>query len=454
MTLAAVGRTARRHLRILVATAVGVLLAYAALALADPTPVRAVLAALGLLTAAALAVAGATTSESQRAGDRDADNARRLACADVTGQEVIWEADRNGVMTYVSGAARDMFGTEPDELIGLSAFDTVAPTERADARAVFAECVQERCGWTDLIFEIERADGTTRLIETTSVVRLDADGEVAGFSATTHRLDAEAQQRFERRRLHARIEALLEAGELQIAFQPIVDVDSGTAIGYEALSRIDAEPAQGPDRWFADAEQVGLGVELDCLAIRAALSSATRLPKDAYVSVNTTPETLRSGRLEELVRTAPVPGQRIVVEITEHVSVEDYQALHQPLHVLRELGVRFAVDDAGSGFASFRHILRLEPQFIKLDRDLIRGIDADPARRALAAAVVMFARDLGASVVAEGVETAGEFAMIAHLGIDAAQGYLIGRPSAEQTAWFPHRLEPLARYTDRTRRSS
>jgi PAS domain S-box-containing protein len=458
MTLAAARRRLRRNSRTVTATAVAALLAQATLALADPSSTRVAVAALALLTAAGLAVARPAADDPQEVSDRDRANARRLACADATGREVIWEVDRAGVMTYISGAARDMFGAEPDQLVGKSVFELVAPSDQPDARALLTECVRDRCGWSDMIFEIRRSDGATRLIETTSVVQLDAAGEVAGFSATTHRLDAEAQQRFEQRRLRERITHVLETGEVQTAFQPIVDVDSGAAAGYEALSRFDAEPAQGPDKWFADAERVGLGVELDCLAVRAALSSAARLPREAYVSVNTTPETVRSGRLADLVRAAPVAADRIVVEITEHVSVEDYHALHEPLRVLRALGVRLAVDDAGSGFASFRHILRLEPHFIKLDRDLIHGIDSDPARRALAAAVVMFARDLGAAVVAEGVETAEELAMVAHLGIDAAQGYLLGRPSAERTAWFAHRLQPLARYAerypDRTRRSS
>jgi EAL domain-containing protein (putative c-di-GMP-specific phosphodiesterase class I) len=99
------------------------------------------------------------------------------------------------------------------------------------------------------------------------------------------------------------------------------------------------------------------------------------------------------------------------------------------------MGVRLAVDDAGAGYASFRHILRLRPEFIKLDQEITRDIQLDPARRALAAAVVMFALDVGATVIAEGVETDDELAMVANLGIDSAQGYLLGRPSADPMQW-------------------
>jgi EAL domain-containing protein (putative c-di-GMP-specific phosphodiesterase class I) len=116
------------------------------------------------------------------------------------------------------------------------------------------------------------------------------------------------------------------------------------------------------------------------------------------------------------------------VELTEHSAVGDYDALERALHPLREAGLRIAVDDAGAGYATFRHILRLEPDFIKLDLSLISGIDADPAQRALAGAVVALAREMR-GVVAEGIERSAELAVLLCLGVDAGQGYLFGRPS-------------------------
>lgn len=134
---------------------------------------------------------------------------------------------------------------------------------------------------------------------------------------------------------------------------------------------------------------------------------------------------LAPGTLELLTAVAP---ERIVVELTEHSEVTDYAALTRRLAALREAGVRLAVDDTGAGFASLRHILQLHPDLIKLDLALTRDVDTDPARRALAAALVTFGDEIGASVVAEGVETSGELTVLRDLRVDAAQGYYLGRP--------------------------
>ena len=124
-----------------------------------------------------------------------------------------------------------------------------------------------------------------------------------------------------------------------------------------------------------------------------------------------------------------------MLEITEHESVSDYEPLTNTLGFARSRGLRLAVDDAGSGYASFRHILTLRPDYIKLDRDLTAGIDTDAARRALASAVVMFALELDAQVTAEGVETEGELDTLCSLSVDAAQGYYLARPSTDPVEW-------------------
>ena len=231
--------------------------------------------------------------------------------------------------------------------------------------------------------------------------------------------------------VRARIEAVLGEQALSVHFQPIVDLDAQRIIGYEALARFAADPAQPPDLWFDEARSVDLVQELDCLAIRTALAAARYLPESVYVSVNTTPGTLESGLLRSMLRESGFPGDRLVVEITEHVSVEDYRTLRDPINELRQQGVRIAVDDAGSGYASFRHILRLRPEFIKLDQEIISDIHADPARRALAAAVSYFADEVGATVVAEGVEVEEDLRTISTLGIRVVQGFLLGRPTAD-----------------------
>jgi EAL domain-containing protein (putative c-di-GMP-specific phosphodiesterase class I) len=122
-------------------------------------------------------------------------------------------------------------------------------------------------------------------------------------------------------------------------------------------------------------------------------------------------------------------GRRIVLEITEHAPVEDYGDLERALAPLREGGLTVAIDDAGAGFASLRHILRLRPDIIKVDKTLTQGIEFDSSKRALARALITFARDIGAEIVAEGIETSSEQAALHALGVRYGQGYHIGRPA-------------------------
>jgi len=129
-----------------------------------------------------------------------------------------------------------------------------------------------------------------------------------------------------------------------------------------------------------------------------------------------------------------LPGHRLVLEITEHATVEDYDALRAALRPLRGRGVSVAIDDAGAGYSSLRHILALEPDLIKLDMSLTRNICLDPARKALAAALISFARETGSRIIAEGVETAAELATLQSLGVEKAQGYFLGRPMALNAA--------------------
>jgi EAL domain-containing protein (putative c-di-GMP-specific phosphodiesterase class I) len=222
---------------------------------------------------------------------------------------------------------------------------------------------------------------------------------------------------------------------LVTVFQPILSLDHGVAVGVEALSRFAAEPQQGPDRWFADAASVELAAELELLAMRTALMAAEALPKHFYVSLNASPTTLDRPELLDYLAHAPVEPGRIVLEITEHVSIDDYGGLAESIDQLRSLGIRLAVDDAGAGYSSFRHIVQLAPDYIKLDRTLITGMHGDTAKRALSAAVVMFGRDISAEVVAEGIETHEELQTIRELGISAAQGFLFGKPAAHWDIW-------------------
>ena len=233
----------------------------------------------------------------------------------------------------------------------------------------------------------------------------------------------------------ARVEAMLNSRLLMTAFQPIVDLVTGTVLGAEALTRFVAESGDTPDVWFCEAASVGLGTELELLAVRTALVAAAELPEHLYVSLNASPAACLQPSLADIILESSIRPDRVVLEITEHTRVVDYQPLVVALGGLRRRGVRIAIDDAGAGFASFMHVLRLSPEIIKLDRAIISGIDEDPARRALATALVGFARHIGADVIAEGIETAAELRAVTDVGLTTGQGYLLGHPSVSRQHW-------------------
>ncbi|MGI8608404.1 MAG: EAL domain-containing protein [Candidatus Dormibacteria bacterium] len=215
---------------------------------------------------------------------------------------------------------------------------------------------------------------------------------------------------------------------LSIAYQPIWDLRAQTIAGYEALSRFASEPVRSPDLWFAEAGEFGLGSDLELTAARLALSTNPAGLGGEFLTVNLSPETLLSGDFDSILAGADL--RTIVLEITEHAAVADYAALMEAINILKQSGVRTAVDDAGSGYASFRHILNLDPQMIKLDVSLTSGIDHDPKRRALASALIAFADSTGADVVAEGIEHRSELDTLIDLGASHGQGYLLGRPQS------------------------
>jgi len=225
----------------------------------------------------------------------------------------------------------------------------------------------------------------------------------------------------------ARVRRALEPGVIRPIFQPIVDLDSGEAVGYEALARFHLDPDEPPPQdWFRAATEAGLGKELEFAAIRAALDRFAEIPAPAFLSLNLSPPAVLSGRLAETI--LPYPPDRLVVEITEHAPVDDYDALAASLRPLISRGGRLAVDDAGAGFASLRHILRLAPQLIKVDVSIIRGIDTDAAKRSMAAALASFGREMEITLVAEGIETPAERHTVRSLGVRFGQGFLLGRP--------------------------
>lgn len=239
----------------------------------------------------------------------------------------------------------------------------------------------------------------------------------------SRRLEGRAQLR----QLRARTLSVIDGERYNIVYQPILHVEEHRLVGHEALTRFTAEPARSPDQWFAEAAKVGLQEQLELAVIRKALLDLHRFPDGTYVSLNISPETILKGSLSAVL--AGYPLERIMLEITEHASIEDYSLIARELAPLQAQGLRLAVDDAGAGFASFRHIIKLHPDVIKLDRSLVREIDKGQSARALAAAIIRFAEETGSKVVAEGVETHEELAVLRDLKVNKAQGYLLGRPA-------------------------
>ena len=247
---------------------------------------------------------------------------------------------------------------------------------------------------------------------------------VASFSATSSALLGERMQaRREQRDLRHGLEGVLTGRSFRPVFQPIVDLATGETMGYEALTRFDT--GQRPDLCFADAWSVGLGPELELATLTAAVAAGKELPAGRWLDLNASPRLLGDpGRLREILWSA---DRALVLEVTEHELVGDYDALRA---AVRELGhdIRLAVDDAGAGVANFGHIIDLRPDFVKLDIGLVRRVNAHMGRQAMVVGMRHFSRTAGCRLIAEGIETEEEAATLRALGVEFGQGYLFGHP--------------------------
>jgi EAL domain-containing protein (putative c-di-GMP-specific phosphodiesterase class I) len=193
-------------------------------------------------------------------------------------------------------------------------------------------------------------------------------------------------------------------------------------VGYEALTRFDDGVA--PDVRIAEAFAAGLGQDYELAAVAHAATRSEELPDGVFVGFNISPMVVIDAA--DALRRALPANRPVVIEVTEHVPIDDYRILRE---AVRSLGdVRLAVDDAGAGFASMRHILELEPAYVKLDMSIVRGIHEDQLRQALAAGLVYYAIRSGFRLIAEGIEEQAEADILQVLGVDLGQGYLFGRP--------------------------
>ncbi len=211
-------------------------------------------------------------------------------------------------------------------------------------------------------------------------------------------------------------------------YQPVVDLERGTIVGYEALARFSGWSGS-PEAWFEAARRHGCEAALEAATLVAGLSARHDLPADTFLSVNLGPAVLAAPEVWSVLDSAgSLAG--VVVELTEHVRVDSYADLAPLLDRLRELGALIAIDDAGAGYAGLRHVLAIRPDFVKIDRDLVHGLGRDEARRAMVESLGALAGRLDAWVIAEGVETEEELHTLIDLGIPLAQGYHLARPQA------------------------
>lgn len=229
------------------------------------------------------------------------------------------------------------------------------------------------------------------------------------------------------------IEQVMAEDGVRIVLQPVFNLATGAIRGFEALARFPGDE-HSPDWWFSRAYAVGLGVHLELYTVAKALALLPQLPEPYRLAVNVGPNVVMDERFAALFDSVDV--HRVTLELTEHDAIDDYTQLLTALGTLRDRGLKLSVDDAGNGYAGLSHIRKLLPDAIKLDRDLTTGIDTDPARAALATALVAFAAHTDAFVIAEGIERQAEADAVLAIGIAFGQGYLLGRP-APLADWFP-----------------
>ncbi|MFT4172795.1 MAG: EAL domain-containing protein [Rhodocyclaceae bacterium] len=249
-----------------------------------------------------------------------------------------------------------------------------------------------------------------------------------------------------------RIQALISQEALKPVYQPIYAVATGKLFAFECLSRFPSLDPTNPDFWFKSAHEVGLSDELQLHAIERALAPTFSEWDDLRLNINSSPELIASGKLLALLQDTHF--KQIVVEVTEHDVINDYAPVIKGADALRSHGIKLAIDDAGAGIASMRHVLLLKPDVVKLDMSIVRGVDKDPARQSLIEGLVRFCHDQGATVTAEGVETKEELEALSRLGVDRVQGFYLGKPrdlsqALTQTNAYSNEVLALSRHTDR-----
>jgi PAS domain S-box-containing protein len=331
----------------------------------------------------------------------------------------------DGYFKILNQAWSETLGYQDGELLRQPFVDFVHP----DDRRATIEAAANLANGRRLVHFRNRyrcKDGTYKWLSWTAAPAL-SDGTIyASARDVTDEVAAAHEGQLHCEEQRTRVLGVMADDCVRPVFQPVVNLSSLDVGGYEALSRFDHHSGGTPEQWFDAADAAGLGPQLELFAIRKAIAHAYQLPTGAFLSVNASPGTLLREDFSVLVEA--LHGESLVVEVTEHAAVEDYEPLQRAINRLRRHGVRLAIDDAGAGFASLKHIVRLLPEFIKLDLFLIRDIHEDPVKRAVVAGMLGVASQIGGKVIAEGVETQDELRVLMDLGVEWAQGYHLGRP--------------------------
>lgn len=250
----------------------------------------------------------------------------------------------------------------------------------------------------------------------------------AARNASFYRLADEAQQR-------ERLQDVIVHERIVSAYQPIVMLANRSITGHEALTRGQRGCGlEGADALFRAAEEQGLMLELDSLCRRKALLNSSHLPASTALFINTLPATIRDpqfrGRpLIDFLDRARVAPQRIVLEITERLMIDNYSLFREAMAYYTDLGMRFAVDDVGAGYSGLESIARLKPHFLKIDVSLVRDLHVSAINREMVKAIVSLGRGIGATVIAEGIQAAEEVQALQQLGVDLGQGFHLAPPA-------------------------
>ena len=341
-------------------------------------------------------------SELDARADRDA--FRRTGSRSAISVPLRRGRDPVGAFSVSSPALAAFDDRDVATLTGLAEFITAAITTTSELDRVTG----------DLLTTLDAGTMPSRADETDRVSQFVANVLHPGVAN-----DVEAAQR---------IDKVLDSGEFAILFQPVVDLCSGKLVGVEALARFLPGPYRPPNEWFAEAHRVGRGVELEHAAVRAALSQLSAgSPPTATSPSTSVPRPSESPEIKAVLQA--VESRRVVPRTHRALPDRRLPAIVQRVDGdIRERGVRLAIDDAGSGYSGLSHIVQIAPDIIKIDMELIRGIDFDPVRRSLVTLIVAFAPEIGASLVVEGIETRAEFETLRGLSVECGQGYFLGQP--------------------------